>query len=987
MATSLTSSTFLSTYNDDFTDSDHYHRILFNSGRALQARELTQSQTIIQRELERLAGFILTPGGMFATSPGAIFSGADAVGFVKISSALPVGYAGIVGTEVSNAAGVTAIVKAIVDATGADPVTLLVAYQSSNNLQSASTNLGPRIFQATETISYDTGTISGTLTVQTNDTAANPATGKGSIVEVPQFNTFAAGHIIMVEAQSLVVSKYSDVPNATIGFKLVEQIITTADDIALYDNAGATPNLTSPGADRYKITMTLIDKANITATDTFFPLYEIKKGVARQIVNSDNVLSELGDILAARTDNITGNFIVRNNQLGEFGIEIATDSDNGFYQLKVDGGVAFVKGRRIEKSNKTIQRVQKPRRDPQDLDIKTNEFIAATYGSYFLADSAYGLTGKITNFTQLNLKNGRNLGAGATTIGTARIRSLDHNGGLYRIHVFDVDMDSNGSGTEYSIGNVRSIGTDSDNYANLTIGPQGTYDLYDKEQSSLLFPLPKDRVNEISTVTARIGRVYTDVTSAGGEGVYTTGSSNTFANTEDFIVSIDSSGKLFPTPTFSGTPTTSATITGLPNNSASTLYGFENKSLVLKTKTLNTNQTASGISVVNSKFTIPYADIYKFNSVTDATTSEDITYKFDFDNGQRDNFYTIGSGRLRSGFSAPAGTITVNFDYFSHSAGDYFGGKPSYPDITYENVPYHTTSFGVSYKLTDVIDMRPVMNNTGTGFTGTGAIVEDIPKNTDTITIGTAKYWQPRQDTVTIGPDGSINVYQGPTNNRPTASDNVPSVDLKLANIVLNPYMVDNKDVDVRPYENLGYKMKDIDALRKRIENVEEVVSATQAELRDLNLTIPDPNSSTLPDRTKNGITADAFNSNIQADVYNPDYRATIHKNNRILRPVRFLHQSRLIYDSDLSSGTVIKENMVFPKYDEEVMINQNVASKSINVNQYVTTKTRGAAILRPNLDTWTLRKKVDESYQAGSQESYLPIGSNSTSSQGEQTS
>ena len=55
MVTNVSKTTFLSTYNDDYRDSDHYHRILFNSGKALQARELTQSQTIIQKEIERLA--------------------------------------------------------------------------------------------------------------------------------------------------------------------------------------------------------------------------------------------------------------------------------------------------------------------------------------------------------------------------------------------------------------------------------------------------------------------------------------------------------------------------------------------------------------------------------------------------------------------------------------------------------------------------------------------------------------------------------------------------------------------------------------------------------------------------------------------------------------------------------------------------------------------------------------------------------------------
>ena len=35
MATTLTNTTFSTTYKDDFRDSDGYHRILFNSGKAL----------------------------------------------------------------------------------------------------------------------------------------------------------------------------------------------------------------------------------------------------------------------------------------------------------------------------------------------------------------------------------------------------------------------------------------------------------------------------------------------------------------------------------------------------------------------------------------------------------------------------------------------------------------------------------------------------------------------------------------------------------------------------------------------------------------------------------------------------------------------------------------------------------------------------------------------------------------------------------------
>jgi hypothetical protein len=70
MAVDFTKKIFSDTYRDDFRDSDNYHRILFNSGRALQARELTQMQTIIQREIETFASNIFKEGA--AVNPGGI---------------------------------------------------------------------------------------------------------------------------------------------------------------------------------------------------------------------------------------------------------------------------------------------------------------------------------------------------------------------------------------------------------------------------------------------------------------------------------------------------------------------------------------------------------------------------------------------------------------------------------------------------------------------------------------------------------------------------------------------------------------------------------------------------------------------------------------------------------------------------------------------------------------------------------------------------
>ena len=125
MATNLTSTTFLSEYNDDYRDSDHYHRILFNNGRALQARELTQSQTIVQQELSRLAKFIVNEGAIFNNS-GNLASGVNAFSYtyLKVSS-LPSGFAQLKGTEI-NDGDLFAVVKEVVAATGSDPATLFV---------------------------------------------------------------------------------------------------------------------------------------------------------------------------------------------------------------------------------------------------------------------------------------------------------------------------------------------------------------------------------------------------------------------------------------------------------------------------------------------------------------------------------------------------------------------------------------------------------------------------------------------------------------------------------------------------------------------------------------------------------------------------------------------------------------------------------------------------------------------------------------------
>ena len=54
----------LTPYYDDFTESKKFHRVLFRPSFAVQARELTQSQTILQNQVERLSDHIFEKGAM-----------------------------------------------------------------------------------------------------------------------------------------------------------------------------------------------------------------------------------------------------------------------------------------------------------------------------------------------------------------------------------------------------------------------------------------------------------------------------------------------------------------------------------------------------------------------------------------------------------------------------------------------------------------------------------------------------------------------------------------------------------------------------------------------------------------------------------------------------------------------------------------------------------------------------------------------------------
>ena len=235
MAITLNKTLFPQRYRDDFADSDGYYRILFNSGRALQARELTQLQTIIQNEHEQHARFVFKEGA-------AVHSGGVQINtrleFAKLNTTtynLPTSYSSLIGETFT---GLTSTVKVrivdIVESENSDPATIFIEYVDNNSVSGTTT---PVRLTPGEVINGDT---SGTnLQVQTTNTTANPALGRGTKLSIKEAVYFVSGHFVFTPAQSIIISKYTTTPTEKVGFTVAEEIVTASDESALYDNSNS----------------------------------------------------------------------------------------------------------------------------------------------------------------------------------------------------------------------------------------------------------------------------------------------------------------------------------------------------------------------------------------------------------------------------------------------------------------------------------------------------------------------------------------------------------------------------------------------------------------------------------------------------------------------------------------------------------------------------------------------------------------------------
>lgn len=430
-------------YYDDFDEDKKFLRMLFKPGFAVQARELTQLQTILQKQVDRFGqhvfknGSVIT-GGQFFVQDATFFKLNELFSDVEVNIESFVGKTVLSIDESKRVEVIAAIEK---DLGNGDPKTLMVKQIFGEPFVAGETIKTNELNPVFATISDDTGV------------------GTGQIFSVNEGVFFYEGLFIKNDAQTIPVAKYTQFDNnARLGFEIIESIVEPNSDTSLLDPAQSASNYQAPGADRFKIDLVLSRRSVESEDDEkFIELLRIEDSeVTREYIYP--LYSVLEETLARRTFDESGNYTVR-----PFKISLETNQANTAQtDVILSPGKAYVFGYEFETSGPTIITVDKPR---ETTSIE-NRRISSDYGHFVFSSNHFGAF-PINNLDTIDVhcvaQSAINLSSTGTVantrIGTARIKNVEFDSAAntanpstyeFKTFLFDLDVDNSITGNVIS---------------------------------------------------------------------------------------------------------------------------------------------------------------------------------------------------------------------------------------------------------------------------------------------------------------------------------------------------------------------------------------------------------------------------------------------------------------------------------------------------------------------------------------------------------
>ena len=424
-------------YWDDFEATNgalekNYMRILFRPGFAIQARELTQIQSITQNQIKLFGDHIFKDGSPVLGGHLTLDTGVKYVKLEQLYQNRDVDLDDFFGLTVFNTGSPKTRAKVIQTFSSSTDRTLLIRYLR-----------GPG-FSASQTISTAGGNSANTL--------ATGFTGVGSIATINDGVFYVDGFFVTVPKQTIVLDPYSSTPTYRIGLEIDDEIVTESVDNALLDPAQNAFNYQAPGGHRYQFALNLAKRTLDSVDDSrFFELLRVENGIITKQV-SYPIYSELEKTFARRTYDESGNYAVRPFRINLSANTPAGVSENtSTFIINVEPGKAYVNGFEFETIGTSKIPAARARTTKSHLDYDLSVY----YGNRIQLANVFGGANGIVisdGLTTVDVhcvtNNNVNLSGTSekyfsTKIGTAKIRNIDRVGSdqIFYTYLTDVNFD------------------------------------------------------------------------------------------------------------------------------------------------------------------------------------------------------------------------------------------------------------------------------------------------------------------------------------------------------------------------------------------------------------------------------------------------------------------------------------------------------------------------------------------------------------------
>jgi hypothetical protein len=1008
-------------YYDDFDAGKGFLRVLFKPGYALQARELTQAQSILQNQLSKIGDHLFKDGSRIVGG-GISVRNADYL-MVSVGSGSPLetvtDYETFVGGFLSDAGGNRAkVVHYIEPDPQSDGYLILVVDFVSGSQLNDSLNFekdGVNLINGIQIPS------TGFITSSFNN--FNQIDSPCKLISVSDGIFYIDGFFVRVDTQHFTPFAYSDsyrdlsfnsfsTLSKKIGFYVSRDSVTEQEDSTLRDPAIGSYNYNAPGADRFKIVLSL-GQAELNETpNDFVELLRFEGGrITKKI---DRVT--YGDIeraLARRTYDESGSYSVK-----PFDVIIKPGAGDTFLNASVSGGKAYVLGFEVENQHPQGISLEKARTTQTETDVRMITTVGNQIG--VVISSGQTFTNNVTAigsasatvlfYDSTNSIVARGFVHGAipnpSEFNSATTAKIGYGYNLYLYGISgDVSSGLSGeiylgpSGTTLATAFVPTTPLSLTNNSSLVYPIEPGYAI-DSIQSLRIVgkligndivsnPIGRQSANNVTTFTVSKNHFSGTITSSGSSAFrFLNYGTNTEPSTNNddlidiaFILASGSAASNTLVP-FSGSVSTNGDGSIAYVSVAFVPSDFLTQNIkavfpVLYTPNIanpSTYRTKRSERVVNqnlgslivdesgrSYFRIQNTDVYTVESVV-GSDGTDYTNDFELDDGQRDTYYDNSRlyvkksliNETRYNGTTPI-ELRATYSYFRHEGllCAPFIGKHSYVNIPYDRIPLYTDQrTGKTVSLANCLDFR---HSTPTSTTPMIKPYGRSEFGSSEDTRITYTHYLPRIDKLCVkaDPDDGSPLFffeKGTPDLSPTAPPD-PSDGLVIAALTIPSYTHNPSDVVVTPVDNKRYTMGDIGKMQRRVDDVEVFAKLSLSELEVESKSLKTDSDSIEP--LKTSIFSDEFYGHSVADVSDSDHICSVDYERGEMRPY-FVENNQTVsnFEAD-SSVRITSDGIAILDYKEVPYIENSQYTKTVNINPSNTVNWLGFMTLSREIDAY----------------------------------